>query len=149
MAIKLEDISNFLQLTDTIATAGQPTEKQLSLIKDAGYKIVINLATSASPNALSNEKKLVESLGMKYINIPIDFNNPTSEDLINFCQVLEHNNHQPLLIHCAANKRVSAFMYIYRLRRGNFAPEQAKIDLAKIWTPNKTWQKFIDDQLAM
>lgn len=66
MENKLENISDFLQLTKSIATAGQPIEQELSLVKDAGYKTVINLATSASPNALSNEREIVESLGMKY-----------------------------------------------------------------------------------
>ncbi|MDJ0532645.1 MAG: protein tyrosine phosphatase family protein [Xenococcaceae cyanobacterium MO_207.B15] len=148
MGNKLENIFNFLQLTDSIATAGQPTKKQLSLVKDSGYKTIINLATSASENALPDEKETVEALGMKYIHIPIDFNNPTSEDFAEFCQAMQDNNQQPLLIHCAANLRVSAFMYIYRLTQENFDSEQAKRDLSKVWTPNETWQQFIDSQLT-
>lgn len=147
MGDKLENIFNFLQLTDTIATAGQPTEKQMSLVKDAGYKTVINLATSASENALPNEKETVESLGMKHIHIPVDFNNPTSEDFTAFCETMKESDREPILIHCAANLRVSAFMYIYRITQENYDREQAKADLAKVWIPNETWQKFIDEQL--
>ena len=59
MGDKIENIFNFLQLSDSIATGGQPTKKQLSLVKDFGYKTVINLATSASENALPNEQEIV------------------------------------------------------------------------------------------
>ena len=72
MGDKLQNIFNFLQLTEFIATAGQPTEKQLSLVKNAGYKTAINLAPSAAENALVNEKDIVAALGMKYIHIPVD-----------------------------------------------------------------------------
>ena len=147
MGDKIENIFNFLQLSNSIATAGQPTKSQLSLVKDSGYKTVINLATSASENALPDEQEIVESLGMKYIHIPVDFNNPTSEDFAAFCQAMGENNQQPLLVHCGANLRVSAFMYIYRLTQENFDNEQAKRDLSKVWTPNETWQQFIDSQL--
>ena len=60
---------------------------------------------------------------------------------------MQENNQQPLLVHCGANLRVAAFMYIYRLTQENFDNEQAKVDLAKVWTPNETWQQFIDSQL--
>ncbi len=146
MGDKIENIFNFLQLTESIATAGQPTKKQLSLVKNAGYKTVINLATSASENAIPDEKEIVSALGMKYIHIPVDFNNPTSEDLAAFSQAMQQNNRQPLFIHCAANLRVSAFMYIYRLNQEGFNRKQAKVDLSKVWTPNETWQQFIDNQ---
>jgi len=59
----IEDIYNFLKLSDTIATAGQPTEEQFSAIK-AGYQVVVNLALPDSPNALPDEKKVVELKGL-------------------------------------------------------------------------------------
>ena len=148
MGDKIENIFNFLQLTDSIATGGQPTQKQLSLVKNAGYKTVINLATSSSENALPDEKEIVEALGMKYLHIPVDFNHPTSEDFAAFSQAMQDNKEQPLFIHCAANLRVSAFLYIYRVTQEGCNPQQASLDLSKIWTPNKTWQQFIDNQFS-
>ena len=56
----MEDIYNFLQLSDSIATSGQPTTEQFSAIKDSGYKIVINLALQTSSNALPDEKQIVK-----------------------------------------------------------------------------------------
>ncbi|WP_339379213.1 hypothetical protein [aff. Roholtiella sp. LEGE 12411] len=67
---RLEDIDNFLQLSDVIATGGQPTTEQFAAIKHSGYQLIVNLALPTSSNALPNEKQIVESQGMEYIHIP-------------------------------------------------------------------------------
>lgn len=77
----IEQIYNYLKLSDSVATAGQPTEAQLSLIKESGYQVVVNLALSESPKALPHEQAIVESLGMHYIHIPVLWENPTIVDL--------------------------------------------------------------------
>jgi len=52
---------------------------------------------------------------------------------------------QPVFVHCAANLRVSAFIYLYRQIKQNWSEEEAKVDLEKIWTPNKIWTQFIEE----
>lgn len=151
MGSKLEDIFNFLQLSDAIATAGQPTEAQLATIKQAGYQQVINLAPStaenALTNALTNEGAIVEALGMEYVHIPVWFDNPTLEEFDRFCKTMQ-TIQSPVFIHCAANMRVSAFIYLYRRVYEQTNAEIAQTDLQKIWTPNETWQRFIDQVMA-
>ena len=139
----IEEIYNYLKVSDSIATAGQPTEAQFSAIKASGYPVVINLALPESSNALANEQAIVESLGMQYVHIPVAWENPTLEDISRFFSVLDANQDNPVFVHCAANMRVSAFMYLYRLIRDRISEEQAKQDLHRIWTPNETWQTFI------
>ncbi|NEP08842.1 MAG: phosphatase [Symploca sp. SIO2C1] len=141
---QLEDIFNFLKLTNSVATAGQPTKKQLLLIKNAGYKVVVNLSPKTALNALPDEKEAVESLGMKYIHLPVDFNNPTMKDFDKFYRNMQENSQKPVFVHCAGNLRVSSFMYLYRRIHDGFSDEQAQIELQKIWTPNKTWEQFIN-----
>ncbi len=140
---QIEEIYNYLKLSDSVATGGQPTEGQFSLIREAGYQMVVNLARPDSPRAVPNEQAIVESLGMQYTSIPVDWENPTLEDVARFFSVMEASADQPVFVHCAANMRVSAFMYLYRLIRAGMSDEQAKSDLEKIWTPNDTWQAFI------
>ncbi|HEY9610455.1 protein tyrosine phosphatase family protein [Allocoleopsis sp.] len=140
---RIEEIYNYLKLSDFVATGGQPTEGQFSLIKEAEYQVVVNLARPDSPKALLNEQAIVESLGMRYASIPVDWENPTLEDVARFFRVMEASATQPVFVHCAANMRVSAFMYLYRLIHQGMSDQQAKSDLEKIWTPNDTWQAFI------
>ena len=139
----IEEIYNYLKISDSVATAGQPTEAQFSLVKKSGYQVVVNLARPDSPNALPHEQAIVESLGMQYIPIPVIWENPTLEDISHFFSVMETNADKSVFVHCAANMRVSSFVYLYRLVRAGTSEEQAKQDLHRIWTPNETWQRFI------
>ena len=81
---KIEDIYNFLKLSDKIATSGQPTQEQFQAIKGAGYQVIVNLALPESPNALKDEKQIVESQCMQYIHIPVVWENPTIENVRDF-----------------------------------------------------------------
>jgi protein tyrosine phosphatase (PTP) superfamily phosphohydrolase (DUF442 family) len=148
MGDKLEDIFNYLKLDEAIATAGQPTERQLSSIKTAGYRSIINLAPGTHENALPNEREIVESLGIEYIHIPVIFDRPIIENFDRFCEVVNSRLDRPIFVHCAANLRVSSFIYLYRRIDRGMTHADAAIDLAKLWTPNPIWQEFIDRTIA-
>lgn len=141
----IENIYNFLKISEKIATAGQPTESQFAAIKQAGYQIVINLALPESPKALANESAIVQNLGMEYIHIPVIWENPTLENIKQFFSVMQANSNKRLFVHCAANMRVSGFMYLYRLLFEKVDEEIAKNDLYRIWFPDEKWQEFIQE----
>ncbi len=139
----MQDIYNYIKISDLIATSGQPTKEQFSTIKASGYEVVVNLALTESMNALPDEKLIVESQGMQYIHIPVLWENPTLENIAFFFDVMNINVDKKVFVHCAANMRVSAFVYLYRRIVGGLSEEPAADDLHKIWIPNKIWQKFI------
>jgi protein tyrosine phosphatase (PTP) superfamily phosphohydrolase (DUF442 family) len=143
MAAKLEEIYNFIQISETIATSGQPTPEQFAAIRDAGYKTIVNLALPTSTNAIPNEEAIVEALGINYVHIPVIWEEPTLEDLDRFFRVLERDANQKAFVHCAMNMRVSVFIYLYRILRQQVAEEVAKQPMAQIWEPNEVWQTFI------
>ena len=144
MSKEIEDIYNFLKLSDSIATSGQPTTEQFEAIKESGYRVVVNLALSTSSNALHNEKQIVEAQSMQYVHIPVIWEKPTIENVTEFFSFMEANTDKKIFVHCVANKRVSAFMYLYRRLHENMSDEEAKKELHQIWVPNETWQKFIE-----
>jgi protein tyrosine phosphatase (PTP) superfamily phosphohydrolase (DUF442 family) len=143
MGVKLEEIDRFVRLSDLIATAGQPTQIEYSAIANAGYQLVINLALKESTNALPNEKAIATKLGLAYIHIPVLWEAPTLENFQEFVDVMNVHVGRKIFVHCAANKRVSAFMYLYRQLYERVDEETAQLDLAKIWQPNQIWQDFI------
>jgi protein tyrosine phosphatase (PTP) superfamily phosphohydrolase (DUF442 family) len=145
----MEDIYNFLKISNRIATSGQPTSEQFSAIKKAGYEFIINLALPESSNALPDEKQIVENQGMQYIHIPVVWENPTLENVTEFFRVMEAIADKQVFVHCAANMRVSAFMYLYRRLHQGMSDEDAKKDLQKIWSPNETWQSFIEQVISI
>lgn len=142
---KLKGIYNFLQISNKIATSGQPSTEEFATIKAAGYQLIINLALSTSSNALVNEQETVESQGMQYVHIPVLWEKPTFEDLTKFFHVMEANADKQIFVHCAANMRVSAFIYLYRRLRQGLNDETAKQDLQQIWFPNEVWDNFIQE----
>jgi hypothetical protein len=66
----LSTIYNMVHVAEGLGTAGQPTTAQLAAIKDAGYEVIINLATGTTPRDLPNEAAVVATLGMEYIHNP-------------------------------------------------------------------------------
>jgi len=143
----LSDIYNFRSFGDKLATAGQPTEAQLRLIREAGFDSVINLALPTSDNAIANEGSLVTGMGMTYVHIPVNFKQPTSQDFRAFCGAMHGLEGRSVFVHCAANMRVSAFMYLYRVMFKDVPASEARRELNSIWEPDEVWSKFIEQQL--
>ena len=139
----LEGIFNVLPITNSILTSGQPTEAQLQCVRDAGYRHVINLAPHGIENALPDERASLEALGIQYTHIPVDFKNPTEAHFAQFCETLQGLGDTKVLVHCAANMRVSAFMFRYRRDVLDEPAERLLDDLHSIWEPFGVWKKFI------
>ena len=144
---KLENIVNYLQVSDSVGTAGQPKSEQFADIKDAGYEVIVNLATATSSSALPNERDLVTAQGMTYVHIPVVWESPTTQDLEQFFEVMGQNQDKKVFVHCAMNMRVSSFVFLYRVKRQSVPVEAARQALLKIWEPNEVWRRFIDDAL--
>jgi protein tyrosine phosphatase (PTP) superfamily phosphohydrolase (DUF442 family) len=80
---------------------------------------------------------------MRYIHIPVDFQNPTEEDFAQFRAAFTALGDAPVHIHCIANYRVSAFLYRYRCQVLGMDEALARVDLEKIWQPTPIWAAFI------
>lgn len=143
----LSSIFNYREVSAFLGTAGQPTADQFPRIREVGYEVVINLALTTSDNALANEGSLVAGLGMAYVHIPVDFARPTAADFEAFAGVLDAFRSRRVFVHCAMNMRVSAFVFVYRVLRGEATRVEALRDLKAIWEPDETWSRFIEDRL--
>jgi protein tyrosine phosphatase (PTP) superfamily phosphohydrolase (DUF442 family) len=143
----LSQIYNFHPVSNRLGTAGQPTQQQFQIVRDAGFQAVINLALPTSDNALPNEGSIVTGLGMSYVHIPVEFNAPTANDFRAFCGMMETFADRPVFVHCAANMRVSAFVFLYRVLYQRVPRSDAERDLHTLWQPNEIWTRFIQQQL--
>ncbi len=148
--MSLEQIHNFLACSDTLLTGGQPSEEQLRAAAAAGVQGIINLALPTSDNALPDESGLVRSLGMEYIHIPVVWENPRRADLEQFMDAMDARRERKLLVHCAANYRVSCFVALWRILRLGWKPEQAFEDMRRIWQIETypVWQVFVRECLS-
>jgi len=148
--MSVKNAYNFRQASELVATAGIINEQQLMSLAPEGYKAVISLLPDDSEYAIKNEQEIVESQGLDYRYIPVDFSAPTTGNYATFVTAMEEFKGEKIIIHCAANFRVSAFFSIYA--HHNFGWSLQKVDefMASLWKPAEfpAWQSFIDDQLA-
>ena len=141
----LKKVFNYYQVPGLFETSGQPNNKQLISIANGGYEVVINLAPNTTiEGRVINEKDILKYNNITYIHIPVDFNNPLNEDFNKFVAALEQNKHKKIWVHCAANMRVSAFVFKYRRDVLGLSPKNIEEDLEAIWVPNKTWSSFLE-----
>ena len=140
----LEDIRAYLQIDDNLSTSGQIEYDQIPLLKEAGFDVVVNLAP-ADEERNASEGFLVTQQGMTYVQIPVSWKDPGERDLQMFFDVLEANKDRKVFVHCFANMRVSAFVYLYRTLHKGISEETARADLEKIWDPGsqEQWAQFI------
>jgi uncharacterized protein (TIGR01244 family) len=148
MTALLDEARNFRQVDERLLTAGQPNEAQLADAARQGVKVVINLALHDDPRySLADEAGCVRGLGMKYVHIPVSFNAPTQENLQAFIQAMDTYKDEKILVHCAANYRVTAFVGLYRVLCEGWAADNAFEPMRSVWEPNPVWQEFIGNIL--
>lgn len=140
----LEAIYNFSAISDKLATSGQATEEQFTIVKNAGFELVINLASLDSKYDLKDEAGLVAGLGIEYINIPVIWDSPTQENLQVFFDTMEANEGKKVLVHCIANFRASAFIMLYRVIKKGVPFAEAEQHMRAIWNPEEKYPIWVD-----
>jgi protein tyrosine phosphatase (PTP) superfamily phosphohydrolase (DUF442 family) len=146
--LSLQSIYNYRRISDRIGSSGMPTEAQLADIARAGFTVVINLDQLDSRYALPDERGTVEALGMTYLQIPVIWDRPTHEDLVQFLDAMKQYADKRIFVHCVANYRASTFMALYRFLVLGWPREEAMRELSSMWQPNETWQHFIESELT-
>ena len=140
----LQDIWKFVAVDQQIGTAGQPSEKQLADVKDAGFEVVVNLGLTDPRYCLPDEAGAVAALGMRYHHIPVDFANPTDDDYARFREVMAEADGRKVFVHCAMNHRVSCFVALYGEAELGWSRQQADDLVQRLWHPNEVWRAFME-----
>ena len=140
----IEDIRNFVPVSEDLATGGQPSEQQIRELSGAGFEVIVNLGLLDPRYCLADEAGLVQSLGVEYHHIPVDFEAPQSEDLAKFFDVMHGARDKKVFVHCAANYRVSSFVGLYGQAKLGWSASDADAHMRRVWEPNETWTEFIE-----
>lgn len=141
-------IDNYIRYSPNFSSAGQPGADAFKKLSEAGFQRIIYLAFSDNKSALENEDRLVKSLGMDYLHIPVDFDRPAIDDFEDFAAVLNRDRTIRTLLHCQVNFRASTFSFLYRVIYDGVPMATAKSDMDSIWQPDRVWYRFIVEVLA-
>lgn len=107
------DVGKVSCVSEKVLLADQPTINAFKKLADNGYKTVINLRTDKEGADLNAENKSVVQARMKYIQIPIDSNNPQDADAEKFIKAAKQETINPTFIHCGSANRAAAMWMIY------------------------------------
>jgi protein tyrosine phosphatase (PTP) superfamily phosphohydrolase (DUF442 family) len=138
---------NFIAVSERLASAGQPSAAQLRALRTQGYALVINLAPPGAYGSVPEEGALLESAGIRYRNIAVDFDRPGAQDFERFREALAAGAPDRVLVHCQLNYRASSFVFLYRAIHERVAPFEAAEPMLQVWRPNETWRQFLNDRL--
>jgi len=130
----LETIRNYHVVYEGLASAGQIGYEQIPLLKEQGYEVVVNLATP-DPRLNAEEGFRVTQTGLTYIQIPVVWQSPTVEDVEMFFDVMKANEGRKIFVHCVANMRASAFVYLYRTLVEGVDEAEARAKMNEVWEP--------------
>ncbi len=140
--------ANYVAATERLHTTGQPTAAALAKLAEQGFELVVNLAPPSNAGAVLEEGKLVADGGSTYVNIPVNWQQPTYEDFALFSAVMNGARDRKVLVHCQLNMRASAFTFLYRVIHEGAPPAEALEALRAVWIPRDQWAAFTADVLA-
>lgn len=104
--------------------ASQPKPEDFAQAKKGGVKTVINLRHADEIKDF-DEKKVVESEGLKYINLPWDGPAELTDEVFDQARAHLKTAERPILLHCASANRVGAVWLPYRVLDGGLSWDDA------------------------
>lgn len=140
------DILNHYQITDLIASSGQPTSEQFRELAAQGYGVIINLVMPEHRQSICTEGSLVTTLGMTFIHSPVPFDAPSENHYREFTGYMDALKDRKVWVHCIVNARVSAFFFRYLQEVRGFSALKPASPLLKAWMPemDEVWKDFIN-----
>jgi len=123
-----------------ILTSGQPRPEAFPALRDAGCEAVLNLLPPGQE--WTEEEGVAVDLGMDYAVVPVVWLDPRPRDFERFQRVLGDWRGRNLLVHCAANHRVSAFFHILRVVAEGAEPTASAARVRDVWDPNPIWRDY-------
>jgi protein tyrosine phosphatase (PTP) superfamily phosphohydrolase (DUF442 family) len=145
-------IERFLQVDDRLFRGAQPDLAGFKYLRDVGVRTIINLRLAKDAERL-NEREIVESLGMKYVNIPIEDGNFFTrsrrippEAIRSFFQVIDASDSGTVFVHCHRGAdRTGALVSFYRIARHNWDSVRAYAEARQIGM--RSWYKGLQQQI--
>ena len=105
-------LPNFHQVSERIYRGAQPTPEGFQALAKMGIKTIVDLRRE-DPQ-IREERRTVESLGMKFLSVPMEMGAPTEQQIARVMQEL-NSNAGPVFVHCHGGRdRTGTVIACYR-----------------------------------
>jgi protein tyrosine/serine phosphatase len=120
-------IKNFGQMDQRFYRGAQPDEEDYKDLQGLGIRTVIDLRSDPE----SYEKRDVESLGMRYVNIPMsDSDYPKAEQVSEFLRLVDDPSTGKFFVHCAGGRHRTGVMgAVYRFNHYHWNFDQVYAEM--------------------
>lgn len=124
-------IRNFHQVEAFLYRGGQPLKEGFIALKEMGVKTVICLRWGKK--VIEAEKAAVESLGMTFISMPLNYwNLPKTETVDRFLALIDDTENHPVYVHCLhGSDRTGILLAIFRIFRQGWTFDQSYDEMRK------------------
>lgn len=142
------EVPRVLCLDDDFATGAQPVGDAYTKAAANGFRSVLSLRPANEGLDLARERAKVESVKMRYFNIPVISSAPQEEQADEFLRLARDKSNHPMLVTCASANRVGAFMMILRVIDQGWSEEKALQEAVRIGLSSDKLKKFAQDYIA-
>jgi len=144
-------IQRFHRVDEHLYRGAQPTEAGFRRLRDLGVRTVVNLRLEADAVRL-DEQKIVESLGMRYVHLPVRdgnvftwFRRIPGEAVARFFSILD-TEPGPVFVHChRGTDRTGALVALYRIARNGWEGHRASKEAAELGM--RVWYRGLRRQI--
>jgi protein tyrosine/serine phosphatase len=127
--LKLAGVRNAGKISEMLFRGAQPSAQGLAELKKLGVTTIIDLRGNHGPVAW--ERAQAESLGMRFVNIPVlGWSPPDNVQVAQFLRLVQQDPTQKVFIHCYYGQdRTGVMIAAYRIAQQNWRPDQAASEM--------------------
>jgi len=124
--LHVNGIPNAGKISQVLYRGAQPKQKGLSELKLLGITTIVDLR-GEDHDKIEWERKTAESLGMRFVHIPVSgWAPPTNEQVGQFLALFRNDPGQRVFVHCRfGDDRTGVFVATYRMAAEKWSAEQA------------------------
>lgn len=133
------NILNYYQYSNTLAAGAQPSESDISALKNEGFEAIVNISPASARNALHNEAYLTEKADMHYVHFPVDCSNLQPVHYMAFSGIMNGLRDKKIFVHCGGNIKSSNLIHMYDVLENQVDERESLKTLKKIQNPEEKW----------
>jgi tyrosine-protein phosphatase SIW14 len=117
-------IRKFEQINQHLYRGGQPDEAGFKALAKLGIRTIVDLRDIAKQS--NWEKRMVESLGMRFVAVPMSLHAPADDQIAHVLDPFNASEDWPVFVHCQGGRdRTSAVIACYRIAHDGWNNQKA------------------------
>src|SRR6267154_194708 len=123
--LKIAGVPNAGKISDVLFRGAQPSPQGLVELKKMGVTTIVVLRGNRGP--VNREREQAESLGMRFIDIPVSgWSPPSNAQVAEFLKLFQQDPTQKVFVHCYFGRdRTGVMVAAYRMSQQNWTADQA------------------------